>query len=70
MSKNVKLAINGGIAVALLAGLIWFAMEMKDEGATCRYCGKVFPHEHIFGHQSRCCFLVFGDQRANQQQGT
>ena len=54
MSKNMKLAINGGIAVALLAGLIWFAMGMKDKGATCRYCGKVFPHEHIFGHQSRC----------------
>ncbi len=54
MSKNVKLAINGGIAVALLAGLIWFAMEMKKEGAVCVFCGKTFSHEHISFHQLSC----------------
>ena len=54
MSKNMKLAINGAVAVVLLGALIWFAWGKKTEGAVCVFCGKTFSHEHISFHQLSC----------------
>lgn len=54
MSKNVKFAITGSLAVLMLGGIIWFGINAKKAGSKCRFCGETFPHENISFHQVRC----------------
>mgnify|MGYP001047680608 CR=1 FL=1 len=54
MSKNMKLAINGTVALLLLGALFWFAWGEKTKGVKCRFCGKTFSHKNISFHQLSC----------------
>lgn len=54
MSKNVKFAATGMLALGLLGGLIWFSVKAKNDGATCQWCGETIAHEKQLGHNLIC----------------